>query len=390
MRDDGATWSRRRFLETAACVVAGLAVGAGTARAKAAASAKTAAPGTPKSAPTGGAPADDRAVLAAIRTDLLKLVTTRALTVDDPWVLMHAVLALGRDAKFGNELILDHVARMYLELVSSGGKQWPAFPRNKEAHPNHFLEIMYATGVPPERAFPSRMGPVTRADLTRSAKALFSPATEGDELSWTLTVFTADMRPDADHFTNAVGRSFAVSAVVEAAAQAAETGYADTVAAMRGTKKYDRSAVQGYACNGTHIIYGVLDALRNGYRANRLPERATLLMQAALYRLDAEVDLIDRVIGAAPGSQLNADAAKLQFLGHSIENLGFARRHDLYTPTAAELVAVQRAEERLAAISHRLVATYDLDELAHQVPRAYGLILGDACHALHAVERDAA
>jgi hypothetical protein len=380
-------WTRRRFLGTAARTAAGFAAGARIARA-----ASTPAPRqAPATAPRATA-AEEKGLLAAIRADLLRLVTTRALTLDDPWVLMHAVLALGRDAQHAGEPALDYVTRTWLEPVTSGGKQWPAFPRKTEAHPNHFLEIMYATGVPPERAFATRLGAVTRADLTRGAKALFSPAMEGDELSWTVSVFTADLRPDVDRFENADGRPFTVSAVVEATAQAAESGYAETIAAMRGTKAYDRSAVQGYACNGTHVIYGILDALRNGYRANRLPERATLLMQAALYRLGPEVELIDRVIGAggAPTAQLNADAAKLQFLGHSIENFVFARRHGLYTPTAAELVSVRQAEERLAAIAHRLVSTYDLDELAHQVPRAYGLILGDACHALHAVEIDPA
>jgi hypothetical protein len=379
-------WTRRQVLGTGAALVGGLALGATRV------AAKTDKPAKDVHAPGGGKAPGDEALRAAIRDDLTKLVATRAVTVDDPWVLMHAVLALGRDAKHGNEPILDFVSRNWLEPMTSGGKQWPAFPRAREAHPNHFLEIMYATGVPADRAFPSRMGPVTRADLTNAAKALFSPAMEGDELSWTVSVFTADMRPDADTFTNGDGRPFKVSAVVEAAAQSAEAGYADTIAAMRGTKKYDRSAVQGYSCNGTHVIYGILDALRNGYRGNRLPERATLLMQAALFRLGPEVDLIDRVIGqgGAPTAQLNADAAKLQFLGHSIENLTFARRHDLYTPSPAELAAAQRAEEQLAAIAHKMVATYDLDQLAQQVPRAYGLILGDACHALHAVERDAA
>ena len=387
MSDNGALralWTRRRFLGTAARTAAGLAAGAGIARA-------ASSPG-PRTTPAAARPEDESGLRAAIRADLLRLVTTRALTVDDPWVLMHAVLALGRDAQHAGEPALDFVVRTWLEPVTSGGKQWPAFPRKTEAHPNHFLEIMYAVDVPPGRVFASRMGPVTRPGLTSGAQALFSPAMEGDELSWTVSVFSADMRPDADRFENAEGRAFTVGAVIEALAQAAEAGYAETVAAMRGTKAYDRSPIQGYACNGTHVIYGVLDALRNGYRANRLPERATLLMQAALYRLGPEVELIDRVIGAggAPTAQLNADAAKLQFLGHSLENFIFARRYGLYTPTAAELAAVRHAEEQLAVIAHRLVSTYDLDELARQVPRAYGLILGDACHALHAVEGDAA
>ena len=159
---------------------------------------------------------------------------------------------------------------------------------------------------------------------------------------------------------------------------------------MRGTKPYGRSAVQEYACNGTHVVYAVLDAVRNGYRGSRLPERATALLQALLYRLGPEVALIDKVIGAEPGAQLNADAAKLQFLGHAIENARFAQHHHLYAPTPAEQAAIATAEEQLAGIAHRLTTTYDLDTLARQVPRAYSLILGDACHALHAAEIEVA
>jgi len=274
--------------------------------------------------------------------------------------------------------------------VTSGGKQWPAFPRKTEAHPNHFLEIMYSVGVAPDRAFATPAGTVTRADLTAGAKALFSPAIQGDELSWTVSVLTADMPPDADRFANAEAGSFTVSAIVEAAAQAAEAGYADTLAAMRGTKPYGRSPVQEYSCNGTHVIYGLLDALRHGYRANRLPERATLLLQAGIYRLGAETALIDRVIGqgGAPGARLNADAAKLQFVGHMLENLRFARVYGLYSPTSAEQRAIDGAEQELAAIAHRLANGHDLDVLARQVPRAYGLVLGDSCHALRAAARD--
>src|SRR6185369_5277666 len=195
--------------------------------------------------------------------------------------------------------------------------------------------------------------------------------------SWTVSVLTADMKPGADGFTNADGRPFTVSAVVDAAAQAGEAGYADTLAAMRGTKPYGRSAVQEYACNGTHVVDAVLDAVRNGYRGNGLPERATTLLQALLFRLGPEVALIDQVIGqgGAPGARLNADAAKLQLLGHAIENLRFARRHGLYTPTAAEQKAVDTAEQELAGIASRLAGGSDLDVLARQVPRAYSVVL---------------
>jgi hypothetical protein len=389
-------WTRREFLTVAGTVAAGAVarVARGTAVPPRPAPPKQSpmprAAGTPD--PAGVDAPDRRAgepdLLAATRDDLHRLVTTRALAVDDPWVLMHVLLPLGPDVRRDAEPVLDSVVQTWVEPVTAGGQVYPNFPLAVEAHPNHFVEIMYATGVAPDRAFVTKAGRITRADLYAGAKALFSAAFAGAELAWTVSVFTAEMRPGADRFENAAGRSVTVAAVVEAVAQAAEAGYADTVAAMRGKKPYDRSAIQGYACNGTHVLYGLLDAVRNGYRANRLPERVTLLMQAALFRLGPEVALIDRVIAGGGGAQaaLNADAAKLQFLGHSLENLAFARRHRLYEPSAAEESGVRAAERELATVAHRLVATHDLDGLKRQLPRAYWVILGDACHALHAMQ----
>jgi len=348
-------WTRRRFLTLAA----GAAVGVMGRGARAAAA------------------AGDGATIAALRS----LVTQRALVSDDPWVLMHVVLALGPDARGAAGPVLDLVTDRYLTKVERAGRSYAGFPLNVEAHPNHFLEIMEAIAVPPTRRFETKAGAITTADLLTGAKALFAPTMAGSELSWTLSVFTAAMPPDADRFSNADGQAFTVAALVETAAQAAEVGYADTVAAMRGTKPYGRSTLQTYACNGTHVLYGLYDALRHGYEGKGLRERVRQLTKASYFRLGAEVALIDQALGGA-GQQLNADAAKLQFLGHSIENLRYAERHGIYEPSAAERQQLATAERQLAEVVQRIATVHNLDALANAVPRAYRIVLGDACHAL--------
>jgi hypothetical protein len=281
------------------------------------------------------------------------------------------------------------VTRRYAAKTARGGKSYVGFPLNVEAHPNHFLEIMEAAAVPPTRQLPSPAGPITTADLFAGAEALFSPAIAGPELSWTLSVFTAHRPPTADHFSNADGQAFTVAALVETAAQAAEVGYADTVAAMKGTKPYGRSTLQTYACNGTHVLYGLYDALRHGYEGKGLRERVRGLTKASYFRLGAEIALIDQAL-AAPEQQLNADAAKLQFLGHSIENLRYAERVGIYVPQMVERQQRATAESQLAAVVQRLTTVHNLDALANSVPRAYRIVLGDACHALHGLTSAAA
>jgi len=282
------TWTRRRFLELSAATAAALAFR--------------------RRAGAAPPPATDAKTIDALRG----LVTQRALTTDDPWVAMHVVLALGADARNVSGPLLDQVTTRFLTTVTKGGRAYPSFPLNVEAHPNHFLEIFDAVDVPPTRRFPSKDGDVTTADLLTGAKALFAPTIAGPELSWTLSVFTAALPANADRFSNADGQTFTVAALVETAAQAAEFGYVDTVAAMHGTKPYGRSTLQTYACNGTHVLYGLYDAFRNGYEGKNLRQRVRDLTAASYFRLGAEVALIDQALGA-PDQQLNADAAKLQF-----------------------------------------------------------------------------
>jgi hypothetical protein len=325
-----------------------------------------------------GEPGASKATIDALRA----LVMQRALVSEDPWVLMHVVLALGPDAKNADGPLLDGVVARHCTMVAKGGRSYASFPINVEAHPNHFLEIMNAIGVPASRRFRTPGGEVGVDDLLTGAQALFTPTIAGPELSWTLSVFTAHLPPSSDRFTNADGQSFTVAALVEAAAQAAEFGYADTVAAMRGTKPYGRSTLQTYACNGSHVLYGLFDALRHGYQEKNLRQRVQNLTRATYFRLGAEVALIDQAL-AAPDQQLNADAAKLQFLGHSIENLRYAERHGIYAPSEGERQARTTADRTLADVVQRITTVHNLDALAASVPRAYRIVLGDACHALH-------
>ncbi len=325
-----------------------------------------------------GADATSDATTDALRT----LIMQRAVVSEDPWVLMHVVLALGPDARNAGGPLLDAVAAKYLVMTPKDGRSYASFPINVEAHPNHFLEIMDAVGVSPSRRFAVQGGAVGTDDLLAGAKALFTPTIAGPELSWTLSVFTAAMSPSADRFTNADGQAFTVAALVETAAQAAELGYADTVAAMKGTKPYGRSTLQTYACNGSHVLYGLFDALRHGYEGKNLRQRVHEMTRATYFRLAAEVALIDQAL-AAPEQQLNADAAKLQFLGHSIENLRYAERYGVYAPSDAERKQRTTARGVLAEVVQRITTVHNLDALAASVPRAYRIVLGDACHALH-------
>jgi len=313
---------------------------------------------------------------------LRELILQRALGSTDPWVQAHVLLALGSDVKADGKPILDTLVAGALRTEAVELKQYPYFPTDIERHPFHFLQILQATDVPYERAFVTPVGRFTRREIVSGGEALLDPKEVTDELSWMVSVLTHEFRQDRDTFRTARGLEIPVTDIVQRHLRETDAAYADTFAAMAGATPYARGAIHRSACNGTHMLYGLVDALRNGYTVGDLRPRTERLARALLFRMRAEPRLIDMSLrGSNAMVRLNADAAKLTFLGHAVEDLGYAVQHDVFQLDAAQVQTVTQAREQLAAIVSRLVGEYDLDSLQAQEPRAYKLILGDACHA---------
>ncbi|MEW6267721.1 MAG: hypothetical protein AB1689_00320, partial [Thermodesulfobacteriota bacterium] len=313
---------------------------------------------------------------------LREFILQRALSSSDPWVQAHVVLALGADVEYERKPVLDAMVAQSLRTEAVDLKQYPFFPTEVERHPFHFVQIMQATEVPYERAFVTPRGRFTRREIVSGSEALFDPAAVTDELSWVVSVLTHEHPQDRDGFETARGLEVHVTKLVERHLTETEAAWADTFAAMAGAKGYTKGAVHRTACNGTHMIYGLIDALRYGYTVADLRARTGRLVGALLFRMRAEPALIDASLRTGhPLIRLNADAAKLTFLGHAVEDLGYGAQHGVLKLTPPQLEVVSEARAQLATIVARVTAEHDVDALQSQVPQAYKILLGDACHA---------
>jgi hypothetical protein len=337
-------------------------------------------------APAGAtpAPAATAARVSSAETIALlrELILQRASNSDDPWVQAHVVLALGAEAKADGKPVVDALVAETLRTEAVDLKKYPYFPTDVERHPFHFLQILQVTDVPYDRVFVTPVGRFTRRDILSGSEALLDPKQITDELSWLVSVLTHEFPQDRDTFKTARGLEIRVSDIVQRHLRETDAAYSETFAAMAGATPYARGAIQRSACNGTHMLYGLIDALKNGYTTGDLRPHTERLTRALLFRMRAEPQLIDLSLrGSDAMVRLNADAAKLTFLGHAVEDLGYAVQYDVLKLDAAQTQTVTQAREQLAAIVSRLVGEYDLDGLQAQEPRAYKLILGDACHA---------
>jgi hypothetical protein len=330
----------------------------------------------------GGSVAGGIADGALAQEYLREFILQHALPDANPWVAMHVVLALGAGIQRGGVNVLDSTVAAALRLEEVGMRRYPVFPLDVERHRFHFLQIMQAIDLPRDHLFVTPDGRWTRADLVESACALFDPKPPAnDEDSWAISVLTHEYPPARDEFTTARGQKVDVAEQVEHHLRETEASYAAVFASMRG-EGYGRNALHRRACNGLHLLYGLLDAAAAGYVAGGLRAKLARLLAATLFRARLEAVLIERSLPAGDATtRLNADAARLTFFGHLCEDFGLAIRHRLFQPDAAQLATLVWARGQLVGVIQRFVSEHDISALSVRVPRAWHVMLGDLCHA---------
>ncbi len=317
---------------------------------------------------------------------LREFILQRASRSTDAWMEMHVVLALGADFARGGQNLLDELVGKILAVETIDMRQYPYFPLEIERHPFHMLQIMQATGVPYDRAFVTPKGRYTRRELVDGGTTLLIPAEIHDELSWTVSVLCSEFPPAKDRFTTARGEEVVVQDLVRRHLEETEASYADVFAVMKGEKLYGKGPLHKTACNGTHLLYGLVEALRYGYRADDLEARVERLIEATLFRARLEPVLIERAMpGDDPMTRLNREASSFTLIGHLVELFGYIHHHGVVQMSEGAQRAIEGLRTRLATLTETLTTDYDLDKLQEDVPQAYKLILGDACHAYRGI-----
>src|SRR5262249_14133549 len=142
--------------------------------------------------------------------------------------------------------------------------------------------------------------------------------------------------------------------------------------------------VHSFTCGGTHMIYGLLVAVHSGYVGKDRRERVKQQVDLLVWRLRADLDLIDRFYLArannAAVSWYELDS-KLKLLGHAEECLAYAVLHDvvMLTPSQREQrqAAVATLRRLLRDLESRNLGQAKLDR------ELYRQLIGDTCHARH-------
>lgn len=316
------------------------------------------------------------------------IIREHATTPLDPWVVSHGLRAMGRDFTIqGGRRAVDFLLEDHVTSVTVNGRTMLGVPREVEIHPNMFLKTLLEAGVPLGYRFAHKGQRRTLADVVDGAKLLLRPGHEPpSEMAWTITALTRTTSPLRARWTNAWGEPVDLDALVGSALDVLERDSAPLSDAMRqGRPLSARAPVHELTCGGTHLIYSLIAAAQAGYALNGRGQRLRDQVDLLVWRLGADVDLIDRFYAAQRttsfASLMHLDA-KLKLLGHAEECLALATRRKVVV-----LSQTQQARRQTAiAKTRRLLGEVERLDLAQLRPRqfeAYQQIVGDVCHARH-------
>ena len=335
---------------------------------------------------------DGRAFAANVAVDGMAIIREHATLADDPWVVAHGLRAMGRDFTIkGGRRAVDYLLESVLTTLTANGQTVLGFPIAVEVHPNAFLKTMLEAGVALDHAFTHQGRRRTLGDVVEGGRALLRPrlvSSLPNALPWSLIALTRTTSPRRRQWTNAWGEPVDLDALVESALRLLEQASLPIAEAMRDARPETAQApVHAFTCGGTHMVYGLLTAMHAGYTGKDRRERMQRQVDLLVWRLGADVDLIERFYqapslrGTAAASWLEIDS-KLKLLGHAEECLALAARHTVVTLTAAQ----QTQRRAAAATLRRMLGDLEhrgLGEARTLDRELYRQLVGDTCHARH-------
>jgi len=321
-----------------------------------------------------------------------RLIDRYAVAKEDPWRIAHGVRGVGKEFTLdGGELGVRYVLSTYTAEEPVNGKPTLYFPGSVEPHTNLYLNNFLEADVPLSFAFEARGRQYTLEDLVAGAKARFDPArVNPNNMAWSLVALTTVAPPTRGRWVNAWGQDVKLAEFAQRAFRVAEIATQQVRSAwLQNQPLAAKSTIHDFTCGGTHLIYSLVVAVRNGYLEQNAEQRLRDQLAMMIYRMWADIDLIDRFFADTPnGSQplprwASLDA-KWKFLGHAFEVYHYASRHQLVRPTAAEARIVDRARQLLPRLAKE-VRELDLDAVRRHNEDLFRQFVGDTCHAYRGV-----
>jgi hypothetical protein len=339
----------------------------------------------------------------AARNALSGMVAQHGVLIDNPWALLHALLALGPETKLpdGRDAI-DALFSDYAELSFEG--TLIHFPKNRivegktiliEPHTDLALKVLTEIGVSPERIFTVQGTKKTFGDLYRSslleahldARTNRSSFASPNDTPWSIQALSTFAKPNrtwesAQLVMKLEDLTLFLMAVVHQETRFLAQAYAN----KQGFEK-KKQGIFKYTCGGMHLIQALAYAHARGFGDEKSNNVITEQIVLLYYRFPIELSIYDELMQKHPDYKIQLLIQRLKFVGHFLETtakleiLGFSQ-------SSEQTRAVQKgALDQLALITEALRKEGLIQKpQSAATQQLYLDLIGDAAHAIYGAD----
>ncbi|MCA9492685.1 MAG: hypothetical protein KC621_22280 [Myxococcales bacterium] len=355
--------------------------------------------------------------LKAARDRLRQVVMDHARDPQNPWAVVHGMLALGVAEPLTNGRDpVDWLFETYAEIHEIEGTPLLGFPTSQgairiEPHTDLILKAITEGGVTPDRQVMVKGRQFQVAELYRGSlekawvKGTTTSFQENDfnDTPWALQGLATWAPPELS-WTATGGRKMTMAGFTDAIVDVVVHETRDLTAARAAgqlIQKDTRKGIFRYTCGGQHLIQGAAYAVGRGY--GDPANRQTMCDQKDLlrWRIDVELAALDPALQSGQYDTATKTlllVQRLKFLGHWLETTHKMLAMGLCTPTDEDAAATKRVADeivRTVAALEQLGAftampTMTTDPAYAKVPRGpeqlYLDLIGDSAHAVRGID----
>ena len=339
----------------------------------------------------------------ATRNALAGMVELHGVLIDNPWALLHALLALGPNTILpdGRDAI-DALFEQHAELSFSG--ELVHFPKKKvegkktiliEPHTDLALKVLTEIGVSPERSFTVQGKKKTFGDLYRSslleahldARTNRSSFASPNDTPWSIQALSTFANPGTSWESGGLVMTLENLQLFLMAVVHQETRFLAQAYNNKQAFEKKKQGIFKYTCGGMHLIQALAYAHARGFGTEQDKQVLTEQVVLLYYRFPIELSIYDKLMQQHPDYKIQLLVQRLKFVGHFLETtakleiLGFSK-------ATVQMRAVQKgALQQLTLITEALRKEGLLQKPQTAATKQIYLdLIGDAAHAVYGID----
>lgn len=339
----------------------------------------------------------------ATRNALAGMVELHGVLIDNPWALLHALIALGPKTILPDgRNAVDVLFAQHAELSFDG--KLIHFPKKKqkdgktiliEPHTDLALKVLTEIGIDPARTFTVQGQKKTFGDLYRSslleahldARSNRSSFASPNDTPWSIQALSTFAKPGTSWESGGLVMTLENLQLFLMAVVHQETRFLAQAYQNNQSFEKKKQGIFKYTCGGMHLIQALAYAHARGFGTEQSKQVITEQVALLYYRFPIELSIYDKLMQQHPDYKVQLLIQRLKFVGHFLETtakleiLGFSK-------ATAQMRTVQKgALQQLALITEALRKEGLLQKpQSAATNQLYLDLIGDAAHAVYGID----